>query len=269
MQADNRLAELEARNQLLDSALRRLEDHNRRLEAVIEERTVQVDRLMAQKATLVKHLGHDLKTPLTPVVAMLPIVRSVVSQPETAEMLDVVIDSVGYIHALVDQALQLADLPEMAPVVESVDLTAVVERVADRHRSRLAIDNRLPHPFLVLADRLMIHRVCEQVLDNAASFSAAGGVVVIAGSRSAERAEVVVTDAGIGMTGEQIEHAFDEFFKADAARTRLGSSGLGLTICRRLLAALDGTITLTSPGLGRGCSVTVTLPVGEANGRPP
>ena len=94
MQSDSRLAELEARTRRRDQTLRSREDHHRRLEAGVEERTVSVDRLLAPKATLVKHLGHDFTTRLRPMVAMLPRVRSVVHEADTTEMLAVVIDSV-------------------------------------------------------------------------------------------------------------------------------------------------------------------------------
>lgn len=260
---DQRLAELEARNRTLDKALRRLETRNRRLEAVVEERTLQVDRLLAQQSTLVKHLGHDLKTPLTPVVAMLPLVRGAVEEAETAEMLDVVIDSVGYIHALVDQALELADLPQMEPVTEPVDVCHLIDDLLASHGDRYAVENRLPAGLAVVGDRLMIRKVLAHVLDNAVGFTAEGGSIEVTGGESGRRVEIVITDSGIGMTEEQIRRAFDEFYKADPARNRLGSTGLGLTICRRMLGNLGGTISMASSGLGHGTSVTIGLPVAE------
>ena len=68
-----------------------------------------------------------------------------------------------------------------------------------------------------------------------------------------------VKDTGIGITEDQIEHIFDEFYKADQSRHELDSSGLGLAICRRIVEKQGGQIWAESEGLGKGATFNFTL----------
>lgn len=72
---------------------------------------------------------------------------------------------------------------------------------------------------------------------------------------------VVVQDDGEGMAAEQLEHAFERFYRGDSARaTDAAGSGIGLTIARSVARAHNGTLTATSPGPGEGATFTLTLP---------
>ena len=72
---------------------------------------------------------------------------------------------------------------------------------------------------------------------------------------------------GMGMTSEQQEHIFDEFYKADSSRHDLESSGLGLPICKRIIEKHGGCIWVESPGLGRGSIFYFTIPTGKKIGK--
>jgi signal transduction histidine kinase len=71
---------------------------------------------------------------------------------------------------------------------------------------------------------------------------------------------ISVKDTGIGMTPDQLHRVFDEFYKTDAARHQLNSSGLGLTICKRIIEKHGGQIWAESPGPGKGSTFYFTLP---------
>ena len=73
---------------------------------------------------------------------------------------------------------------------------------------------------------------------------------------------ITVTDNGEGMTHEQLAHAFERFYRGDQARDRdRGGTGIGLTISKAIIDAHGSFITATSPGVGMGTEVTITLPV--------
>jgi signal transduction histidine kinase len=116
----------------------------------------------------------------------------------------------------------------------------------------------------VLGDGLMIRRVLENLVGNALDSVAArpeGSVTVVtepvASSTGADRIRITVADTGAGMTREQLERAFDDFYT-----TKTGGTGLGLSIVRRLILDLNGTLKVeTEPGVGT--RVMVELPVAQ------
>ena len=73
--------------------------------------------------------------------------------------------------------------------------------------------------------------------------------------------EISISDAGVGMTKKQMKHIFEEFYKADKSRHDFESSGLGLTICKRIVEKHGGKIWVKSPGIGKGTTVFFTMPL--------
>ena len=72
---------------------------------------------------------------------------------------------------------------------------------------------------------------------------------------------VSIKDNGIGLTSDQIDHIFDEFYKADESRHDIDSIGLGMTICKRIVELHGGRIWIESHGINKGSIVYFTLPL--------
>jgi len=72
--------------------------------------------------------------------------------------------------------------------------------------------------------------------------------------------KVSMRDTGIGISEDQMDHIFDEFYKADPSRHDLNSSGLGLTICKRIVEKHGGEIWAESEGIGKGATFYFTVP---------
>jgi len=86
--------------------------------------------------------------------------------------------------------------------------------------------------------------------------------------RDGEHASLTVTDTGPGMTEEQASRVFERFYRAEASRSRqYGGTGLGLSIVAAIVAAHDGTVTLTTEP-GAGASFTIRLPVAHSDEAP-
>ncbi len=84
----------------------------------------------------------------------------------------------------------------------------------------------------------------------------------LSAQRVDEQVIIRVADDGDGMSAEQLEHAFERFYRGDAARTRdRTGTGIGLTISRAIVDAHGGFITATSPGAGCGTALVIELPV--------
>lgn len=104
------------------------------------------------------------------------------------------------------------------------------------------------------------HRI-GQVLTNALRHTPPGATVTVAAQRDGAEVGINVTDNGEGMTPEQLEHAFERFYRGDSARTRdRTGSGIGLTISKAIVDAHGGSITAASAGSSLGTTFIVSLP---------
>lgn len=111
-------------------------------------------------------------------------------------------------------------------------------------------------------DRNRIGQVLTNLLTNALRHTRAGGTVILAANRIDDEAAISVIDNGDGMTPEQLEHAFERFYRGDAARTRdRTGSGIGLTISKAIVDAHHGSLSAASEGPGRGSRLTLRLPL--------
>lgn len=228
------------------------------------------EELLKQKDLFINRLGHDLKTPLTPLVALLPLIRSRTEGQRQQELLDLCINNVTHINELVIKTGQLARLTSSAdsistfvdvPLYEAVD--AAVSSLAESIRGRnLTIVHSIPSDVLVRGNMVELEELFRQLLSNAVKFSPSNSDIYVETVRDNGMVAVVVRDSGIGLLPEELPHVFDDFYKADSSRHVLGSSGLGLTICRRIIEKHGGRISASSPGRDGGTTIHFTLEAG-------
>jgi PAS domain S-box-containing protein len=268
--AESRLEEqarrLSEKNRELESAREELAALNEHLEERVRGRTEEVEKLLRQKDELMHRMGHDLKSPLTPIISLLPIVREQETAPEKAEMMDLAIERANYMQQLVNQVLKLARRGATAPPLELVDtdLREVVgsivrgqEPAAQQKNIRIA--GHAEHGSIVKAERLGLYELLDNLIGNAIKYTPEGGSVTVGVRSNGDLATVSVSDTGIGMTEEQLSHIFDEFYRVDQSKDELESSGLGLAICKRIVEQHGGTIWADSQGLGQGTTVSFTI----------
>jgi PAS domain S-box-containing protein len=243
-----------------------LHDFNHTLERRVEQRTVEISRLLEQREDLIRHLGHDLKTPLTPLMALLPLLVQGEQDPERKRMLAILQHSTRNIQRVVVNTLDLARIssPSTALSAERLELHDAVDKAI--HETGLefgttdSLSNQVALGMAAQADRRFIHKVLVNLFSNALRYSMGGEVKIEALARG-PMVEVKVSDKGQGLTPEQLDRIFDEYYKADTARHELTATGLGLSICRRVVERHNGRIWAESPGPGLGSVFCFTLPL--------
>jgi two-component system OmpR family sensor kinase len=113
-------------------------------------------------------------------------------------------------------------------------------------------------PITVTGDAARLHQVVSNLLTNARKYTPAGSTVTLTGTAAASRAGFTVHDDGPGFPPDLAPHAFERFTRGDAARTRAGGAGLGLSLVQAIVAAHGGSVRLTSaPG---DTTIAVSLP---------
>jgi signal transduction histidine kinase len=147
---------------------------------------------------------------------------------------------------------------ELEATFEPVELGGLVTRALDAHASQMSRITVDLEPASVVGSRELLARAIANVVDNAVKFTPAPGQIFISVSTSAGIAHVRVRDGGIGMTPQELHHAFDRFWRAEDARSAPGF-GLGLALVRQICAAHHGTASIES-AVGVGSTVTIDLP---------
>ena len=234
------------------------EDQRNKLEAQ-RHHSRMMESLMAK-------LSHDLKTPLTPLFALIPLLRRRVEQPDLERMLGICQQCVNQIQGLALKSLDLVRLsqsqrPRALPVALAQCAESAAAELAPLLTQRGVTWLNLVDPGLrVLGAEDQLELLFHNLLDNAARYAALNGTVLVQVEPGQESVTVMVRDDGVGLDPEHTGLIFDEFFKADAARQDLNRQGLGLAICQRIVANHGGRIWAESPGRGEGTSILFTLP---------
>jgi len=247
-----------------------LEELNKHLEEKVKERTKEVWKLVKQKDDFIKQLGHDLKTPLTPMMSLLPLIKERVKDKEVVRLLDIISRNVNYMKDLVTDTLSLAQLstPSYKPKFEDLNLHNVVEEILIENEYLMKEKdihpiNKIDTSICVKADKLRLKEIFANLISNSVRYTPKGGWIEFSAKRVGDEVVIEVRDNGIGLTEEQKEKIFDEFYKADESRHDLSTSGLGLSICKKIVERHGGRIWAESEGIGKGTSIIFTLPAGE------
>ncbi|KAA0018431.1 MAG: PAS domain S-box protein [Thermoplasmata archaeon] len=249
-----------------------LENLNKNLEIEVKRRTEYIQKLLDQKNDFIEQLGHDLKTPLTPILSLLPLIRERVKDEDTIKLVDVVLRNANYIKNLVIETLKLAKLnsPDIKFDIEKVKLSDVVEESIKENeitmkQKNIQPINRIDEDIFVKADRLRLKEVLTNLVSNSVKYTSEGGKIEFLARPNGDNIVVEIRDTGIGLEGDQKQKIFDEFYKVDESRHDVRSSGLGLSICKKIIEKHGGKIWAESKGIGKGISIYFALPGGKEN----
>lgn len=235
-----------------------------------EQRQVWEARRRAEAADrsrrdLIMNVSHELRTPVATIQAHVDSLllpgkdrpnreeserRLRIAAAETRRLADLIEDLLMLARADSDD-LRVTNRPiEMAPIVERVVLS--LAPLARQERQVTVTHEDLPAGLWSSADPDRLTQVLTNLVRNAVNYTPEGGVVSIRLSAEPEHVRVGVSDTGVGISPEDLEHVFDRFYRADSSRSRdSGGFGLGLSIARELVEAMGGSLTATSePGLG-------------------
>lgn len=224
----------------------------------VEEKLTRAEHL-AQIGQLAASLAHEIKNPLAGISGAIQIIRDDMDPEDIHHpILSEILGQIGRLDATVKDLLQYAR--PSPPKAAKVPLDAVAKRVMTvlqeepaLHGVRLHLDAASPDT-TVMADEGQLEQLLLNLIINAAHASEENGRVTIRVERDTDRIHLRVLDRGRGMSEEVKARAFEPFFTTKAKGT-----GLGLTICKRIAEANNGTISLISQ-LGRGTTVTVSFP---------
>ncbi len=222
-------------------------------------------------------MSHELKHPLNLIqlnaelLRRLPVTKSVAS---AAKAVSTICDAVSSQARIIDDLLDVARVRtgklKLKPI--AVDLANVLRDIHtvvinDRHST--TVELQVPsQPLMVHADPTRLEQIIWNLVNNALKFTPPNGHVQLIASRAGNMARLDVKDNGIGIAAENLEHVFDLFGQAETqhANHQREGLGIGLSLVRQLTEAQRGTVEVSSPGVGAGCTFSVYLPLANVEG---
>ena len=248
----------------LNETKNQLEDRNYELEKANNE----ITELLRIKTDFLNRAAHDLRTPLTPITILVPIIKKKEKDEMLRKDLAVVENNTNYLNQLVSELITLIKTQSgtVEYEYEKIKMDKLIEDVIKNEESvfkinRIKIVKKIQSNLPPLnGDSLKLTEVLHNLISNAIKFMPKGGTLNFETLKKDNFLYVRIKDSGIGMTKKTLSRLFEPFFKADQSRHSQGS-GLGLSICKTIVENHKGKIWAESKGLGKGTIITFTLPL--------
>jgi two-component system sensor histidine kinase KdpD len=267
------------------------DEDNAALETVLRHAAIAIERtqLAAESAmardeaerermrsALLSSLSHDLRTPLASILGAVTSLRQLGPSlpPEArADLLTAIEEETGRLARFVSNLLDMTRLNTGAPYLgqdwlDVADAAQIAVARAKKYFPEVSIQlSAEPSIPVVHGDETLFEHVVFNLLDNAVKFSEPGQQVAVSVTSRGDAVELTVTDQGRGIAKEQLAAVFEKFYRVRNGAADMPGTGLGLTICKRVVEDMGGTIRAESPVAGnRGTRIVVRIPAPVTGG---
>ena len=277
---DSRSRALRVQNDQLDAANRQLILYREEItqkNKELERRRQEAEDASGRKTRVLASVSHDLRTPLTTIGLIADLIRQTANTPALANEVS------GLTQTLEANARSLADVLSNLIDISYFDSGRIALQETEfdlkamlLHECRsfeplarakgLSITLQHPEsPVWVHADPVRLARVVRNLVSNAIKFTTVGGVTVSVEGHAGGGVVIRVADTGVGISADKIDRIFDEFEQLHDHDDQRTGWGLGLPICRRLVTAMGGSITVESEP-SRGSTFRLLLPAARGSG---
>jgi signal transduction histidine kinase len=235
------------------------------LAATINELIATVERTLGQQRQFLADTSHELRSPLTVVLANLNLLRRNIDQHERDLSVGEATAEAQRMRRLVNDLLLLAQADSAQAIARApVRLDRLVKEtlgVAARQTPEYRTDIWIDEPIVVMGDQERLTQLLRNLLENATQHTPPGTTIHVQLRRMQDQAQLCVLDTGPGIAAEELPRIWDRFYRVDKARSRaLGGTGLGLAIVKYIAEAHGGSVHVASePGVGTTFSILLPL----------
>jgi len=267
-------------------------DLYRNLEKKIEERTSELNKKNMElikankqlelannaKSQFVANISHEIRTPLHGIIGMSALLHKKIESSTEKEYVEMIQTSAEALHEIINDILDISKIEAKKLELEekTFNFNKLINEVfnpfkiaAEEKKIKISLKYGKDLPEYLIGDPLRIKQVINNILSNAVKFTDKGEVELKVGIRAKNNLrcelEITVSDTGIGISKDKQEIIFESFTQADSSISRrYGGTGLGLTITKKLVEAMHGSIQLKSTE-GVGSVFRCIIPLKIAN----
>lgn len=232
------------------------EDELARLSQSFNQMATKLKDMISAKQQLLLDVSHELRSPLTRIKVALELDGETYKAKIKKNLIE--------LEGMIEELLETARLNDSAGSLKlsRLDLNPLIQKAVARYSDQPVQIELLQSPLesvWIEADSARIETVLRNLIDNAIKYSSEGPKIRI-WIEQADAVSVHIQDFGQGIPEEELKNVFEPFYRVDKSRVReTGGYGLGLSLCRKIMNAHKGSITLNS-GLGQGTQAVLRFP---------
>ncbi len=261
-QASSALAQGDLQQQLPVTS----QDELGQLTATFNQMSTDLVKADQQRKRMTADITHDLSTPLQIISGYMEMLEEG-EVALTPQRIDIIKTEIGHLRRLVGDlgTLAQADSGGLDILLQPMQPSSLLEPVYHTYHpiaARQGVDlilNISPNSPDILVDEGRMLQVLKNLVENALRYTPRGGKISLS-LQVDDQVHLVVNDSGSGIDTEDLAYVFDRFYRADKARgTSSGKMGLGLAICKALVTAQNGAISVKSAGKDQGTTMLISL----------
>lgn len=244
---------------------------HKEIESALRDARDTAENAARAKDELLAGVSHELRSPLTAVIGLSSVLDREIYGPLTdrqrafvtqigdsgRHLLEVITTILDFAKEESGRGNPVLSPSDVAPIIE--EARGVVDDLAVRRGLSVVVDVPAELP-RIRVDAVRFRAALINLLANAVKFTPAGGTIGVRARHADDEVRVTVWDTGVGIAADDLERIFEPFEQGDSSLSRkYEGTGLGLTLSRRLIEAMGGTLTVTSE-VGRGSAFAIVLP---------
>lgn len=229
----------------------------------------EMEELNEVKSRFFANISHEFKTPLTLIISPLKAIQTRLEKVENKNQVDLMLRNAERLLILINQILDLSKLESGTEKLKAseVNIVEFVKEITDNfhlyaEEQFITFKVEIPNePIHIYIEKDKIEKVLINLISNAFKFTPEFGRIKFSLRKEAEQVKMAISDTGIGISGEQLEHIFERYYRV-GSNGKSSGTGIGLSLSRQLIKLHKGTIQVKSIE-GQGTTFEVFLPLGK------
>ena len=235
------------------------------LSVTVKELAERLNYQEALKRRMTTDIAHELRTPLAAIQSHIEAFMDGVWEPNDERLAVIHGEILRLTHLIKELSeLSIVEDDEIKLYADNVDLSVTLNDITDSYEpmfieKNIKLNKNIQDNIVIVGDVDYLKRIFTNILSNAFKYTNENGTVKVSLSQIKNKIRISVSDTGIGIPKEDLNHIFERFYRSDLSRAReTGGTGIGLTITKALVEAHGGTIKIDSE-VGKGTDVIIEL----------